>query len=264
MELPKIVAMSIYDSRIIKPNVAVSKNRKVSMFEIELPFEDGGIAYIDDLSEPIRTNMIICAKPGQIRHTRFPYKCYYIHILVQPGLLYDKLIETPVFFETNKGDTYKEIFTAMINHYHAFSEEEEIFIQSKVLELIYTISGDTGKIIKNGSGNNFFVVEQTLDYIENHLTDELSLETIAGLNSLSPIHFHNTFKAATGKTLRTYVEEQRIKKAINLLLTTNHTLTHIAFECGFSSQSYFSYVFKRKMNCTPREYIKKIYNTYKI
>lgn len=81
---------------------------------------------------------------------------------------------------------------------------------------------------------------------------------------MSPVHFHNTFKRSVGKTLRDYVEEQRIKKAIGLLLTTDASLTQIAFECGFSSQSYFSYVFKRRMNATPREYAKTIHARYEI
>ena len=71
-------------------------------------------------------------------------------------------------------------------------------------------------------------------------------------------------KTRTGKTLRDYVEEQRIKKSINMLLTTNFSLTQIAYECGFSSQSYFSYVFKRRMKVTPREYTKEIHSKYEI
>lgn len=63
-------------------------------------------------------------------------------------------------------------------------------------------------------------------------------------------------------TLREYVEEQRIKKAIHLLLTTDRSLTAVAYECGFSSQSYFSYVFKRKMKTTPRQYIDSLYQKY--
>lgn len=92
----------------------------------------------------------------------------------------------------------------------------------------------------------------------------MSLEKTAKEMSLSPVHFHNTFKTSVGKTLRDYVEEQRIKKAINLLQTTNYSLTKIAFECGFSSQSYFSYAFKRRMKKTPREYVREIYNQYEI
>ena len=64
--------------------------------------------------------------------------------------------------------------------------------------------------------------------------------------------------------LREYVEEQRIKKAIHLLMSTEYSLTQIAFACGYSSQSYFSYVFKRRMKKTPREYIRELYNQYEL
>ncbi len=265
MQLPKIVAMGIYDSRIVKPNVAVSQNRKVTMFEIELPIEAAGVTYLDSVSSPIKTNMLICAKPGQVRHTKFPYKCFYIHAIVPQGLLQDILMKVPMLFETGKPEVYHRIFSEMLRHYSDFSEKEDLMIQSKMLELIYTVSNDTtlrGGV--NGTGNSVSVIEKTITYIDEHLTEDLSLEALAKLNSLSAIHFHNTFKSATGKTLRNYVEEQRIKKAINLLYTTNYNLTRIAYECGFSSQSYFSFAFKRKMNCTPREYIKKLYHKYEL
>ncbi len=63
-------------------------------------------------------------------------------------------------------------------------------------------------------------------------------------------------------TLRDYVEEQRIKKAIDLMLTTDYPLTKIALESGFSSQSYFGYVFKRRMQMTPGNYLKKYFEKY--
>ncbi len=117
----------------------------------------------------------------------------------------------------------------------------------------------------NGNlANTDLIIEKSLNYIKEHLTENLSLETMAKFVSLSPIYFHNIFKTAVGKTLRDYIEEQRIKKAITLLLTTNDSLTKIAYECGFSSQSYFSYVFKRKMKKTPRQYAQEVYNQYQI
>lgn len=262
MEMPKIVATGIYNSRVARPNITESKNRKTTMFEIELPIEKGGISYINSASMPIDTNMIICAKPGQTRHTKFPFKCYYIHMVVHTGILYDMMMELPDFFATNKRGEYEEIFTDMIRHYDTLSQKEEIMIQSLLLKLIYTLNKDisTQYVRKKTETDN--IINKTLNYIDNHIEEDLSLEAIAKYNKLSAIHFHNTFKYATGKTLRDYVEQQRIKKAINLLLTTNLNLTGIAFECGFSSQSYFSYVFKRRMKCTPREYVIKINNKY--
>ncbi len=265
MILPEIVTVGIYDSQIIAKNTVISKNRKTTMFEIELPIEYGGVSYIDLTSKQINPNMIICAKPGQLRHTKFPFKCYYVHMIIHSGALYDTLMKVPYFFETDKANIYKEIFTQLIKHYSTLANDEEIILQSLILKLIYMITKDsTQRININNTSGNYLVIENSLKYIKEHLTEDLCLEKISRKMSLSPVHFHNTFKTSLGKTLRDYVEEQRIKKAINLLTTTSLTLTQIAFECGFSSQSYFSYVFKRRMKVTPREYVQEIYNKYEI
>ncbi len=110
--------------------------------------------------------------------------------------------------------------------------------------LYYCTKGSTGS---HGDIHNDPAVEAAIRFIKAHLTEELSLQIVAQGVSLSPIYFHNLFKKTVGMTLHSYIEQQRIKKAIDLLLTTDHSLTRIAYECGFSSQSYFSYAFKRKI-----------------
>ena len=266
MILPKIVAIGVYNSEIAAKNIAISKNRKTSMFEIELPIEVGGVSYIDSQSMPITDDIIICAKPGQIRHTKFPYKCYYVHMISDSGELYNRLVSTPDIFKTDRISVYQTIFSKLVKYYNTFTAIDEIIVQSLILELIYTIIQDSAKIIesKKFKNNNRIIIEKSLDYIEKNITENLSLENISDYVSLSPIYFHNCFKSAVGKTLHDYIEEQRIKKAINLLTTTDFPLTKIAYECGFSSQSYFSYVFKRRLKCTPREYAKEIFNKYEL
>ena len=61
MELPIIVAAGIFDSKIVAKNTVVSRKRTTTMFEIELPIDDGGISYIDDSFSPIKSNMVVCA-----------------------------------------------------------------------------------------------------------------------------------------------------------------------------------------------------------
>ena len=101
-----------------------------------------------------------------------------------------------------------------------------------------------------------------IESIKNNLTEDLSLERLSAEAKFTPTYFHRLFKASTGKPLRDYIEEQRIKKAVNLLISTDKTLTEIAYDCGFSSQSYFSYAFKRKMKIPPREYAKSLQKEY--
>ena len=264
MILPDIVAIGIYNSQKSMRNTEISRNRKTTMFEIELPIENGGITYINSESHPIVPDMIICGKPGAVRHTRFPFKCYYIHMILREGVLYDALMEIPDILETDKRAVYQDIFENLCKYYHTAMDSDQIMLQSLILKLIHTLSKEAKKYTRQESikRNNDLTVEKVLNYIRENLTEDLSLEKLAEMSSLSPIYFHKCFKASVGKTLRDYVEEQRIKKAANLLVATELSLTDIAFECGFSSQSYFSYVFKRRMRVTPREYAQELQKQY--
>lgn len=262
--LPEIISIGIYNSEIAVKNKTITNNRKTTMFEIEIPIENGGISYINSETNPIHTNMIICAKPGQIRHTKLPFKCYYIHMIVNKGELYDFLMNIPNFIKTDKYEKYFEIFVKICEHYDTALEIDEIILHSRILEIIYLLSKDSRNLFRREGikSSNYKAIEKVISFIKENLTSDLSLETMASYAGFSPIHFHNCFKASTGKTLREYVEEQRIKKAANMLVTTDSKLTEIAYECGFSSQSYFSYAFKRKMHLTPREYAKEVFARY--
>lgn len=265
--LPEIIAVGIYNTDVAVKNRESTPNRRTTMFEIELPIERGGISYIDGEASPIDTDMVICAKPGQIRHTRLPFKCYYIHMIVNGGELYDRLTDIPSFIRPSDVGVYAKIFEKLCAYYETALDTDRIMLQSLVLELVYTLCRHSEKQLyrDKSSRHSYEAIEKAIAYIKQNLTSELSLNSIAEHVRFSPIHFHNCFKAATGKTPREYVEEERIKRAAELLVSTSLTLSDIAYECGFSSQSYFSYAFKRKMNATPRQYAKamnKRYDTY--
>ena len=262
--LPKIISIGIYNAQLVIKNRTTSRNRKTTMFEIELPMEEGGISYIDDTSHLISENVVICAKPGQIRHTKLPFRCYYIHLIVNEGPLYEVLSALPNYIEIEHADELRKLFLSLIQYYRTGSPEDNILLQSLILRLIYTLKkiAPNGTILQKPKHNNRIVIEQTLNYINEHLAEELTLESLSERAKFSPIYFHKLFKASTGKNLHEYVEEQRLRKAIDLLLSTEMTLAQIAYECGFSSQSYFSYAFKKKMKMTPREYAKHMFLKY--
>lgn len=207
---------------------------------------------------------MVCAKPGQVRHTRFPYKCYYIHMIVRDETLCEMLSHIPHFIPMESTDKYRALLVRMCRHYDTALAADSVLLSGLLLELIYTLSRDSARYLRleNKKSNHEKMIEDTLTYIKEHLTEDLSLRTVSEKMSFSPIHFHNCFRASTGKTLRDYVEEKRVAKAVNLLVSTNKNLTEIAYECGFSSQSYFSFVFKRRMGAAPREYAEKMAQKY--
>lgn len=231
---------------------------------IKIPAEAGGVSWINSEYSEIKPSLVICAKPGQTRQTKLPYKCYYIHFILKHGTLYDALMDAENFVKTDRYEQYKSVFEKMNRYSETAVETDEIMLYSCVLELIHMLIKDSSKLQKRDKTktNNYEVIERAIKYIKENITSDLSLETVSRYAKMSPIHFHNCFKTATARTLREYVEEQRIKKAANMLITTDFTLADIAYECGFSSQAYFSYAFKRKMHITPREYAKQIFKQY--
>ena len=264
MQLPQLEVFGIYHSRKIGPDGKVSKKRKTSMFEIELPLEAGGVSYIDGERHPIIPGMIVCAKPGQLRYTKFPFHCYYIHMTVPDPTLAQMIAALPDFLPIEDRSQYEALFSRLCAFENTHSQEDELLLQSIVLELIHKIIQEARQQawrIRKKYGY-CFEINEVFEYIKQNLCEDLCLENVASHFSLSPIHFHNLFKKAVGVTLREYVQEQRLKKAIDLLLTTSMTLTQIAYASGFSSQSYFSFVFKQKMKKTPREYTLGVYKNY--
>ena len=260
--LPDAIAAGIFDATLSENARTETKSRMTTMFELELPMESGGTSYIDGESMPISPHMLICARPGQTRHTRLPYKCYYIHIIVPEGALRDMLSSLPPFLPTGRRQLYEAIFQKLIPAYETGLASDELLVQSAILELIHLCLTEAKAHIDIKGHRVNDSVERAIEFIKEHLCEPLPLARVAAAVSLSPVHFHQTFRTATGKTLRSYIEELRLKRAINLLSSTDKTLTEIALECGFSSQSYFSFAFRRRMGETPREYIRTLSKRY--
>ncbi len=260
--LPEIVAVGTYNARLALTVGEQTSRRKTTMFELELPIETGGVSHIDGESVPITEDLIICAKPGQLRYTDLPFKCYFVHMIVTDGELAQRLSEMPSYMKIGDRARYEELFLQICASYNTAVDRDRLLLQSRVLELIYLLSEHlAGQAFRERTSNRE-TIERAIAYIKENLTADLSLEALAARASFSPVHFHNCFKRSTGRTLRSFVEEERLARAVNLLIGTDMTLAEIAYECGFSSQSYFSYAFRRKMGMTPRAYAARINRKY--
>lgn len=98
-------------------------------------------------------------------------------------------------------------------------------------------------------------VEKAQQYIrENYMNEEISLNVVSKFVNLSPTHFSMIFGQESGKTFVEFLTETRIEKAKELLLCTPKRSSEIAYEVGFRDSHYFSYVFKKIVKCSPREF----------
>jgi AraC-like DNA-binding protein len=96
-------------------------------------------------------------------------------------------------------------------------------------------------------------IERGKEYINDNLSDKLSLEDISRVAYISPFHFLRVFKKFTGITLHQYVLSLRIERAKTLLLQ-NKTIYETFSQVGFLDQAHFSKVFKKMTGFTPKEF----------
>lgn len=93
------------------------------------------------------------------------------------------------------------------------------------------------------------------DYIEQHLSEEITLKALADLVSLSPNYFSHVFKKINGISLWEYINTKRIERASRLIIKNDGSLTmlDIATRCGFNNTANFNKAFKKQKGITPTE-----------
>ena len=97
-------------------------------------------------------------------------------------------------------------------------------------------------------------INQILLYIEEHLSDELSLDGLAQQFHMSKFYLNNKFKQYAGLTLYQYIMKKRLTIARNMLRSGTPVM-EACMRCGFSDYSNFLKAFKREFGRMPREYI---------
>lgn len=89
-------------------------------------------------------------------------------------------------------------------------------------------------------------INRVLDYIEQNIDHEFTLDELAQVAFFSKYHFHRIFMSIMDETLFDYIQRIRIEKSAILLLNDlNKSITSIAYECGFSSSALFARTFKK-------------------
>lgn len=97
-------------------------------------------------------------------------------------------------------------------------------------------------------------VLRTIDYINKHLQSPLTLEEIANILNLNATYLSHLFKKETGRNIKEYIMQKKIKAAEDMLIYSTMSYSAIAEYFHFSSQSYFISCFRKATGQTPRQY----------
>ena len=107
-------------------------------------------------------------------------------------------------------------------------------------------------------------MEEVAIYIQEHLSDHLSLQDLARHFHYSPYHLSRTFKKQMGYSIKEYIEALKIKESINDLVQSPQKVTDIALNSGYSSLTTFSITFKRHTGLAPKKFIRESSLSYRI
>jgi len=101
-------------------------------------------------------------------------------------------------------------------------------------------------------------INVALQYIDDHLDEDLSLAVISETVLYSPFHFHRIFRAVVGEPLNTYVIRKRIEKMASILMHRQEVrITELSQQYGFNSNSSFTRAFKKFYGVSPSEFRKQ-------
>lgn len=95
---------------------------------------------------------------------------------------------------------------------------------------------------------------RVLEYIEDNLCRQITLDELAGVAGRSKYHFARNFTAALGMSPLRYLANRRVEAAKKRLRGGPESLAQVALSCGFASQSHMNTVFKKVIGVTPGEY----------
>lgn len=110
----------------------------------------------------------------------------------------------------------------------------------------------------SGVLSNNKIINSVIEELENNLSGEINLDTIAKKAYMSPKYFSRFFKQSVGITFMEFVHKQRINRACELLEQTDYSVADIMRGVGYSDGKSFYRLFKRYKGVTPNEYRKTI------
>lgn len=257
----ELIKAGLFESGDKFKDLEITPERKVYYYEIELYVAGEGKTYIDGKSYPHEKGNFIFAKPGKSRHSEKNFVCFYIHIRVgkkEKELLNDVL----TFSKVSNYQLYKNAYTEIIRLYEGESKNREFLLQSKIYEFLDIILNESklkSRIKNVGTKISPEAVQKAVKFIDENFQSRIVLKDVADAVNFSPVYFHKCFTSSTGKTPHEYITEKRLEAAKTYLLTTSNPMSKIVDMCGFSSISYFDYIFKKAYGMTPSQFRQKKY-----
>lgn len=178
--------------------------------------------------------------------------CHYLHRAETSGAL------THEFLEQFCGD-----FIQMLTKLPPESNLQNVLAQSEI-QAVFSSAAESLENTKvcireilrrlqflKGEGNEKRQVDRVVEYIQNHLCDEIRRSDIADAVYLNSDYLSRLFRKETGMSLKEYILREKMKTAQAILRSTSLPVAVVAARVGFENYSYFSQAYKKVIGITP-------------
>lgn len=229
-------------------SVPASKNiGPVLRIHYELTFIlDGAMTYyVDDEPYTIKKNDVILIKPGMfiyrpkgttpVSYVSFNFTVHDSDPL--PDEIHIKKIITPFIKNIVHAFPYKNN-TTLLNH-----------SRQKLANILNIILLEIIDEQAMQSRNKY--IQQIITYINDNITEPLTLKDISHHVHLSDVYTSKLFKKEMNISLFDYINKSKMELANNMIMTDNTDLKSIAAHLGFSDYCYFSRIYKKIYGCSP-------------
>lgn len=172
--------------------------------------------------------------------------------------------QLPIILKDNI-DCYSKIFDVIEDIIYCYYEKDiayELELKSLLFKF-FSLLYKNDLIKKHQSKNNLTInttdkIKLVLNYINDHYSEDISINTLAELCEYSEYHFMRFFKKHMNMTCVEYINNLRLEKSIELFEQGNTSIMDVSLSVGFHNLSYFHRAFKKKYHMTPLSFIKEL------
>ena len=226
-----------------------------------------GVFYIEREKVPVKTDDLIIINPN-VEHTEktFPNNPMKYIVFGVEGLAFsfpehDQAYGRGYSFYSYGSDKNQFINFAQLMM-HEFQDKKPGFekVCHGLLEvlLVYISRKQKLSVISESSFQLSKECAIAKRYIDTNYAQDITLDSLADLTHINKFYLAHSFTECIGQSPISYLTERRLAACKELLSSSNLSVTQIANSAGFSSQSYFSQIFNKKVGMSPRQY-RKLY-----
>ncbi len=149
----------------------------------------------------------------------------------------------------------KVLFAKLNLFFHSVSDRQDsIHVESNLIDALSYLILNYTSYTKEYSHifESKKIIKETLDFIGDNISTNITLDMLARNSSLSKYHFLRVFKKELGMTPHSFIVNERINRA-NILLQNGVSISEASYQVGFSDQSHFTRNFKKYFGYTPKK-----------